>query len=106
MVHIIAAILKIRQTVGVRWEILFSLFVYFVLLFFSWMGFSIFFCSQESQELIDAELSARVLKLISMTDTGAHAQVRWNWFVHLIWMRSYGIHIPWVLFVDVEWVHA
>jgi len=47
MVHIIAAILKIRQTVGV---------------------------SQESQELIDAELSARVLKLISMTDTGAHAQ--------------------------------
>ncbi|KAG2613335.1 hypothetical protein PVAP13_4KG342500 [Panicum virgatum] len=47
MVHIIAAILKIKQTVGV---------------------------SQESQELIDAELSARVLKLISMTDTGAHAQ--------------------------------
>jgi len=48
MVHIIAALLKIRQTVGV---------------------------SQESQELIDAELSARVLKLISMTDTGAHTQV-------------------------------
>ncbi|CAN6207099.1 unnamed protein product [Urochloa humidicola] len=47
MVHIIAAILKIRQTVGV---------------------------SQESQELIDAELSARVLQLISVTDTGAHAQ--------------------------------
>ena len=52
----------------------FLLFVYFVLLFL-WMGFSFFFCSQESQELIDAELSARVLKLISMTDTGAHAQV-------------------------------
>nr|CAB3471017.1 unnamed protein product [Digitaria exilis] len=47
MVHIIAAILKIRQTVGV---------------------------SQESQELIDAELSARVLQLIRMTDTGAHTQ--------------------------------
>ncbi|CAO1948710.1 unnamed protein product [Urochloa humidicola] len=47
MVHIIAAILKIRQTVGV---------------------------SQESQELIDAELSARVLQLISVTDTGAHTQ--------------------------------
>nr|CAB3468588.1 unnamed protein product [Digitaria exilis] len=47
MVHIIAAILKIRQTVGV---------------------------SQESQEFIDAELSARVLQLISMTDTGAHTQ--------------------------------
>ncbi|XP_062233841.1 uncharacterized protein LOC133931030 isoform X2 [Phragmites australis] len=47
MVHIIAAILKIKQTVG---------------------------CSQESQELIDAELSARVLQLISITDTGVHAQ--------------------------------
>ncbi|TVU12964.1 hypothetical protein EJB05_46631 [Eragrostis curvula] len=47
MVHIIAAILKIRQTVG---------------------------CSQESQELIDAELSARVLQLISIADTGLHAQ--------------------------------
>ncbi|GJN01164.1 hypothetical protein PR202_ga18408 [Eleusine coracana subsp. coracana] len=47
MVHIIGAILKIRQTVG---------------------------CSQESQELIDAELSARVLQLISMTNTGLHAQ--------------------------------
>ncbi|CAL5054063.1 unnamed protein product [Urochloa decumbens] len=47
MVHIIAAILKVRQTVGV---------------------------SQESQELIDAELSARVLQLISVTDTGAHTQ--------------------------------
>jgi exportin-7 len=34
------------------------------------------FRSQETQELIDAELSARVLQLISMTDTGAHAQVR------------------------------
>ncbi|CAL5041654.1 unnamed protein product [Urochloa decumbens] len=47
MVHMIAAILKIRQTVGV---------------------------SQESQELIDAELSARVLQLISVSDTGAHTQ--------------------------------
>lgn len=34
------------------------------------------FCSQETQELIDAELSARVLQLISITDTGAHTQVR------------------------------
>jgi hypothetical protein len=50
-------------------------FVYFVLLFFSSMRFSILFCSQESQESIDAELSARVLQLISVTDTGAHTQV-------------------------------
>lgn len=47
MVHIIAAIVKVRQVTG---------------------------ASQETQELIDAELSARVLQLISMTDTGAHAQ--------------------------------
>ncbi|XP_062227824.1 uncharacterized protein LOC133926086 isoform X2 [Phragmites australis] len=47
IVHIIAAILKIRQTVG---------------------------CSQESQELIDAELSARVLQLMSITDMGVHTQ--------------------------------
>ncbi|XP_040377848.1 exportin-7-A isoform X2 [Oryza brachyantha] len=47
LVHIIAAILKIRQTIG---------------------------CSQESQELIDAELAARVLQLINITDTGVHAQ--------------------------------
>ncbi|KAL5220326.1 hypothetical protein ABZP36_025039 [Zizania latifolia] len=47
IVHIIAAILKIRQTIG---------------------------CSQESQELIDAELAARVLQLINITDTGVHAQ--------------------------------
>ena len=49
------------------------------------MRFSMF-CSQETQELIDAELSARVLQLISMTDTGAHAQVRWNWFINLTWI--------------------
>jgi exportin-7 len=49
LVHIIEAILKIRQTIG---------------------------CSQESQELIDAELAARVLQLINVTDTGVHAQVR------------------------------
>ncbi|AQK82907.1 ARM repeat superfamily protein [Zea mays] len=47
MVHIIAAIVKVRQVTGV---------------------------SQETQELIDAELSARVLQLISVTDTGAHTQ--------------------------------
>uniref|UniRef100_A0A0E0JH30 Importin N-terminal domain-containing protein n=1 Tax=Oryza punctata TaxID=4537 RepID=A0A0E0JH30_ORYPU len=47
LVHIIAAVLKIRQTIG---------------------------CSQESQELIDAELAARVLQLINVTDTGVHAQ--------------------------------
>jgi len=47
MVHIIAAIVKVRQVTG---------------------------ASQDTQELIDAELSARVLQLISMTDTGAHAQ--------------------------------
>ncbi|XP_020249688.1 LOW QUALITY PROTEIN: exportin-7 [Asparagus officinalis] len=48
MVHIIAAILKIRQTTG---------------------------CSTESsQELIDAELAARVLQLINITDSGLHSQ--------------------------------
>ncbi|KAI4384594.1 hypothetical protein MLD38_002723 [Melastoma candidum] len=43
MVHIIAAILKIKQ-------------------------------SCESQELLDAELSARVLQLINVTDTGLHSK--------------------------------
>ncbi|KAM0944113.1 putative importin-beta domain, armadillo-like helical, exportin [Dioscorea sansibarensis] len=47
IVHIIAAILKIRQTVG---------------------------CSTESQEIIDAELAARVLRLINVTDSGLHSQ--------------------------------
>lgn len=47
LVHIIAAILKIRQTTG---------------------------CSMESQELIDAELAARVLQLINVVDSGLHAQ--------------------------------
>ncbi|XP_073110621.1 uncharacterized protein [Elaeis guineensis] len=47
IVHIIAAILKIRQTTV---------------------------CSTESQELIDAELAARVLQLINITDSGLHSQ--------------------------------
>ncbi|XP_072984276.1 uncharacterized protein [Typha latifolia] len=47
IIHIIAAILKIRQTTG---------------------------CSLESQELIDAELAARVLQLINVTDSGLHSQ--------------------------------
>ncbi|KAK8928464.1 hypothetical protein KSP39_PZI017721 [Platanthera zijinensis] len=47
LVHIIAAILKIRQTTG---------------------------CSMESQELMDAELAARVLQLINVVDSGLHAQ--------------------------------
>lgn len=48
MVHIVASILKIRQTTG---------------------------CSTESsQELIDAELAARVLQLINVTDSGLHSQ--------------------------------
>ncbi|XP_068659491.1 uncharacterized protein [Aristolochia californica] len=47
IVHIIAAILKIKQTTG---------------------------CSTESQEIIDAELSARVFQLINITDTGLHTQ--------------------------------
>uniref|UniRef100_A0A164V8E3 Exportin-7/Ran-binding protein 17 TPR repeats domain-containing protein n=1 Tax=Daucus carota subsp. sativus TaxID=79200 RepID=A0A164V8E3_DAUCS len=46
IVHIIAAILKIKQCTG---------------------------CSTESQEVIDAELSARVLRLISATDSGLHS---------------------------------
>ncbi|KAL9369983.1 hypothetical protein Peur_041182 [Populus x canadensis] len=47
IVHIIAAILKIKQSTG---------------------------CSVESQEVLDAELSARVLQLINVTDSGLHSQ--------------------------------
>ncbi|KAK4414267.1 Exportin-7 [Sesamum alatum] len=47
IVHIIAAILKIKQSVG---------------------------CSAESQEVIDAELSARVLRLVNVADSGLHSQ--------------------------------
>ncbi|XP_038711145.1 exportin-7 isoform X2 [Tripterygium wilfordii] len=47
IVHIIAAILKIKQCTG---------------------------CSVESQEMLDAELSARVLQLIRVTDSGLHSQ--------------------------------
>ncbi|KAJ0044908.1 hypothetical protein Pint_05676 [Pistacia integerrima] len=48
IVHIIAAILKIKQCTG---------------------------CSMESQEVLDAELSARVLQVINVTDSGLHTQV-------------------------------
>ncbi|KAF3327052.1 exportin-7 isoform X1 [Carex littledalei] len=47
LVHIIAAILKIRQSIS---------------------------STTESQELMDAELAARVLQLIKITDSGLHAQ--------------------------------
>ncbi|XP_071724978.1 uncharacterized protein [Rutidosis leptorrhynchoides] len=47
IVHIIAAILKIKQFTG---------------------------CSVEPQEVLDAELSARVLQLIKVTDSGLHSQ--------------------------------
>ncbi|KAE8683198.1 Cysteine-rich RLK (RECEPTOR-like protein kinase) 8 [Hibiscus syriacus] len=47
IVHIISAILKIKQCTG---------------------------CSMESQEVFDAELSARVLQLINVTDSGLHSQ--------------------------------
>ncbi|XP_057807952.1 uncharacterized protein LOC131022474 isoform X1 [Salvia miltiorrhiza] len=47
IVHIIAAILKIKQSVG---------------------------CSAESQEVIDAELAARVLRLVNVADSGLHNQ--------------------------------
>lgn len=47
VVHIIAAIVKIKQCTG---------------------------CSVESQEVLDAELSARVLQLINVTDNGLHSQ--------------------------------
>jgi len=43
----------------------------FVVLF-SW---GIYICSLESQEVLDAELSARVLQLINVTDNGIHSQV-------------------------------
>ncbi|KAL3629949.1 hypothetical protein CASFOL_026261 [Castilleja foliolosa] len=47
IIHIIAAIIKIKQSVG---------------------------CSAESQEVIDAELSARVLRLVNVADSGLHSQ--------------------------------
>ncbi|XVF00108.1 hypothetical protein REPUB_Repub03eG0256800 [Reevesia pubescens] len=47
IVHIIAAILKIKQCTG---------------------------CSMESQEVLDAELSAHVLQLINVADSGLHSQ--------------------------------
>ncbi|KAL2478121.1 ARM repeat superfamily protein [Forsythia ovata] len=47
IVHIIAAILKIKQSVG---------------------------SSAESQEVIDAELSARALRLVNVADSGLHSQ--------------------------------
>ncbi|KAL6495704.1 hypothetical protein OROGR_030267 [Orobanche gracilis] len=47
IVHIIAAILKIKQSVV---------------------------CSAESQEVLDAELSARVLRLVNVADSGLHSQ--------------------------------
>ncbi|KAL3829837.1 hypothetical protein ACJIZ3_018639 [Penstemon smallii] len=47
IVHIVAAILKIKQSVG---------------------------CSIESQEVIDAELSARVLRLVNVADSGLHSR--------------------------------
>ncbi|KAK4797341.1 hypothetical protein SAY86_029667 [Trapa natans] len=47
IVHIIAAVLKIKQCSG---------------------------CSLETQEVLDAELSARVLQLVNVTDTGLHSQ--------------------------------
>ncbi|KAF9587660.1 hypothetical protein IFM89_004492 [Coptis chinensis] len=47
IIHIIAAILKVKQNTG---------------------------SSAESQEIIDAELSARVLQLINVTDSGLHTQ--------------------------------
>ncbi|GAA0181833.1 transporter [Lithospermum erythrorhizon] len=47
IVHIIAAVLKTRQSVG---------------------------CSLEAQEVIDAELSVRVLRLVNVTDSGSHCQ--------------------------------
>ncbi|KAI4356227.1 hypothetical protein L6164_000266 [Bauhinia variegata] len=47
IVHIIAAIVKIKQCMG---------------------------CSMESQEVLDAEISARVLRLINVTDSGIHSQ--------------------------------
>lgn len=33
-------------------------------------------CSVESQEVFDAELSARILQLINVTDSGVHSQVQ------------------------------
>ncbi|XP_008372724.1 uncharacterized protein LOC126629458 isoform X4 [Malus sylvestris] len=47
IVHIVAAILKIKQCTG---------------------------CSTESQEALDAELSARILQLINVTDSGVQSQ--------------------------------
>ena len=36
------------------------------------------YSTESSQELIDAELAARVLQLINVTDSGLHSQVPFN----------------------------
>lgn len=46
----------------------------FTLAIFEWF-FTLLICSVESQEVFDAELSARVLQLINVTDSGLHGQV-------------------------------
>lgn len=48
------------------------IFCYFDKFFFFVVYIS---CSVESQEVLDAELSARVLQLINVTDNGLHSQV-------------------------------
>lgn len=52
---------------SVPWYCYYNFFIY---------GFTFFLCSAESQEVLDAELSARILQLINVTDSGVHSQVQ------------------------------
>lgn len=47
--------------------------VYYFGYLFHWFRYLL--CSAESQEVLDAELSARILQLINVTDNGLHSQV-------------------------------
>lgn len=47
---------------------------------------SCLFHSAESQEVIDAELSARVLRLVNVADSGLHSQVNQQ---NVCYLQSY-----------------
>lgn len=49
---------------------------------------AIFIFSAESQEVLDAEISARVLQLINVTDSGIHSQVGMSVFSQVVMYYS------------------
>lgn len=63
-------------------------------LFFIFLCFTFFLCSAESQEVLDAELSARILQLINVTDSGVHSQVQQEWLTFLNFRFEVNIYLP------------